>query len=462
MRRGGAIHDQAYVALRDLRVSYARLQPWFPYPKLSMAELDRPTSEHTSWDFSLIDPIVLDFYAAAEGRPIVLNFDIPGWLFKGQPPSYPDDPNEIDWRYQFGPNVSKELRDPTYREVADYYQRVAKWYIRGGFTDELGKVHHSGHHLKIDYWEVLNEQDEGIAHELDPQAYTDLYDTVVPELREVDRQMKFSALALSDATNLHYFEYFLNPKNHKPGIPLDMVSYHDYITARTGHTPAEWQEEMFKDADDFLVTVRKIERIRQRLSPSTKTAINEFGFYWGPENDKIDIALKTDRSDMSEPTIPDEFWSLAASAFAYTFVGVARAGVDLLGAGELVDYPSQLAGSNLIHWQTGRPNAVYRVVKLLHDEFPPGVELVQTNVSGSGVEAQGFREKQRTKLLLVNKTASEIRVQVIPTSGAAATTTVDLYTGASPAREQRLQDNELSLGPHGVMIVSWGVQPDYR
>ena len=27
-----------------------------------------------------------------------------------------------------------------------------------------------------------------------------------------------------------FFEYFLNPANHKPGIPLDMISYHFYAS----------------------------------------------------------------------------------------------------------------------------------------------------------------------------------------------------------------------------------------
>ena len=43
------------------------------------------------------------------------------------------------------------------KEVADYQARLVGWYTKGGFNDEYGKWHASGHHYKIAYWEVLNE-----------------------------------------------------------------------------------------------------------------------------------------------------------------------------------------------------------------------------------------------------------------------------------------------------------------
>jgi hypothetical protein len=459
MRRGGPIHRQAHEALRDLKMSYARLQPWFPYPKLSIAELEPPHSGKTSWDFSLIDPIVLDFYEAAQGRPITLNVAIPRWLFDGPPHRYPDDPNEIDWAYEFGPpfsskGVGTKLRDPTFQEAADYFQRVAEWYIRGEFTDEYGWKHRSGHHLKIDYWEVLNEQEEGVAHELDPQVYTALYDTVVSKLRGVDPQMKFGGLALADVSNLHYFEYFLNPKNHKPGIPLDMVSYHRYIVAKSDHTPAQWQEEMFEEADRFLTTVRQVERIRHRLSPSTKTFVNEFGFGWGPEEEKLLTAVKSGKTDSSEPNIPKEYWDLAASVFAYVYLGTLRAGVDVLAAAELVDYPGQFAGTNLIHWRTGDPNPVYRVVKLLHEQLAPGVQLMHTAIQDDGVDAQAFDTREGRKLLVINKTRNAHSVRVAAAGGAVALA-VDPATGGGEPRREMITSDDLVLRPHAVTLITW-------
>jgi len=452
MRRGGPIHEQTHAALRDLKMSYARLQPWFPYPKLAIPELDPPQDGKTSWDFSLIDPIVLDFYAAQEGRPIMLNMAIPAWLFKAPRHRYPDDPNEIDWAYEFRPDVGTEFRDPTFKEAAAHFKRIAQWYIKGGFTDEFGKKHVSGHRLNIDYWEVLNEQDEGMAHQLNPQVYTALYDAIVAEVRKVDPSMKFSGLAMADASSLHYFEYFLNAKNHKPGIPLDMVSYHKYIVTEPGSTLPDWQRDMFADADRFVHTMRKIERIRQRLSPRTKTFISELGAMWGPETENVGAAMKGGKSDFSDPRIPDEYWTLAASVFAYGYLGAIREGVDMVAAAELVDYPGQFAGTNLIHWETGEPNAVYRVVKLLKEEIPPGAQLLQTRTHGRSIEAQAFMTPQGRKLLLINKTAQQVQV----TPGALSDGTVksvDMTTRSAAPREYVLEA-DLVLQPQSVTLIS--------
>lgn len=456
MRRGTATHRNVFESLRDLKVSYARLQPWYPYPRLSMAALEPPQAGKTSWDFSLIDPIVLDFYAAAEGRPIMLNMAIPAWLFKGPRHQYPDDPDEIDWAYESRPDVGTEFGDPSFGEAVGYFTRVAQWYIKGGFTDEYGKRLESGHRLKIDYWEVLNEQEETRmeGHKLDPQVYTAFYDALVSKLKALDPEMKFSGLALGNGENLHYFEYFLNKKNHQPGIPLDMVSYHKYFVATTGRTLAERQERMLASADAFFRTVHRIELIRRRLSPGTRTFVSELGLFWGEEFDDVGLRMAGKKIPVRDPKIPDEFWPLGGSLWAYGFLGLVREGVDLVAAAELVDYPSQLAGTNLLDWNTGKPNAVYRVVKLLHDELPPGAKLLQTTIEGSGLAAQGFDTPQGRKILLINKTMQPMSVRIEDAS-TAFVRTVDKTTGSAAPRVDKLTKDGLDLQPMATAIVSW-------
>ena len=92
-----------------------RYVPWLPYPKLAVAELEPPTPQKTSWDFSLIDPMTKDFLAATEGHPTVMNFStMPNWLFKTEKPvTYPADPNQVVWDYTQG----TEMRDPTGKEI---------------------------------------------------------------------------------------------------------------------------------------------------------------------------------------------------------------------------------------------------------------------------------------------------------------------------------------------------------
>ena len=139
---GAPIHDGSFAALKALGADYVRYVPWLPYPKIAVAELEPPTKDKTSWDFTYIDPVTKDFLAATEGHSTIINFStIPAWMFKtDQPVKYPDDPNQVFWHYTQG----TELRDPTGKELGDYFGRLVSWYTKGGFTDENGKKHESG------------------------------------------------------------------------------------------------------------------------------------------------------------------------------------------------------------------------------------------------------------------------------------------------------------------------------
>src|ERR1700741_3779284 len=165
---GSPIHDGSFAALKALGADYVRYVPWLPYPKIAVAELEPPTKEKTSWDFTCIDPVTKDFLAATEGHSTIINFStIPAWMFKtDKPVKYPDDPNQVFWDYTQG----TELRDTTGKEVGDYYARLVSWFTKGGFTDENGKRHDSGYHYHFPYWEVLNEVDA--EHSTTPEDYT--------------------------------------------------------------------------------------------------------------------------------------------------------------------------------------------------------------------------------------------------------------------------------------------------
>ena len=111
LRRGSPIHDNAFKSLRDIQADYVRYVPWLPYPKLGIAELEPPADGRTSWDFSLIDPMTIDFLDATKGHSVILNFStIPAWMFKtDKPVVYPADPDLAVWDYTQG----TEPRDPT-------------------------------------------------------------------------------------------------------------------------------------------------------------------------------------------------------------------------------------------------------------------------------------------------------------------------------------------------------------
>ncbi len=97
LRRGSAIHGRTFEELHKLGADYVRYVPWLPYPKLAVAELEPPTDKQTSWDFSLIDPMTIDFMKAAEGHPVIVNFStIPQWMFRtDKPVAYPPTPASL-------------------------------------------------------------------------------------------------------------------------------------------------------------------------------------------------------------------------------------------------------------------------------------------------------------------------------------------------------------------------------
>ena len=248
LRPGEPLGVAAYKAVKDLGADYVRYVPWLPYPRLAVAELEPPTSQKTSWDFSLIDPMTKDFLAATEGHPVIVNFStIPTWLFKTEKPvPYPADANQVVWNYTQG----TELRDPSGRELGDYYARLVSWYASGGFTDENGVRHDSSYHYKLAWWEVLNEVEA--EHSMTPEQYTERYDAIAGAIHKVSPETKFVGLALSNpGRDERFFEYFLNPANHKPGIPLDMISYHFYASPAGGETLDHWQYTFFDQEADF-------------------------------------------------------------------------------------------------------------------------------------------------------------------------------------------------------------------
>jgi hypothetical protein len=429
LRRGSAIHDAAFRALHELGADYVRYVPWLPYPKLAVAEL-----EPGVWDTSLIDPMTVDFLKATEGHSTILNFStIPSWLFKtDKPVTYPTDPDLVNWDYTQG----KELRPGGLQDLADYYARLVSWYTQGGFTDKQGKRHASDFHFRIPYWEIFNEPD--FEHVTSAADYTTRYDAVAAAIHAVSPETKFVGLALAaPSDHPEMFEYFLNHKNHRPGIPLDMISYHFYATPAAGETPDTWQYTFFDQADGFFHTVRYVEEIRQRLSPATRTTLDEIG-----------SILPGDPA--GKETIPGMYWNATAALYAYVYVTAMRMGIDVVGESQLVGYPTQFPSVSMVDWNTGAPNARFQVLKLIHDHFHPGDKVVETNGSTGDVLAQAFVTPTGRALLLVNKRNSPKTVRMKEEWKGAHLSVVD---SSGPARTANLEGAEIALGPFAVAVV---------
>jgi hypothetical protein len=445
IEHGKPLSIGSYAALKDLGANYVRYVPWLPYPKLGVAELEPPTPQKTSWDFSLIDPMTKDFLAAQEGHTTVMNFStIPQWMFKtDKPVPYPADPDQVTWKYEQG----TELRDPSLRELGDYYNRLVSWYVNGGFKDENGVQHDSGNHYKFPVWEVLNEVES--EHTTTPELYTKEYDAIVDGIHRASPDTKFMGMALADPSgHPDFVEYFLDPRHHKAGIPIDYISYHFYASPTPNQTVAQWQYTFFDQADGFLHTVRYIENIRKRLSPTTKTDTDELG-----------VILPTDNTPADKVAPPPAYWNLAGSLYAYLYMQLARQQIDIIGESQLVGYPTQFPSVSMMNWESNKPNARFWVLKLIKDNFHPGDTLVDTSldvegVDSSGVEAQAFITPAGRKLLLANKRDQPISV-VLPGADKATALTVDEQTGDGPARTVQPANGKIKLEPFAVTVVSW-------
>ena len=442
LRTASTIHDAAWKNLASLHTDMTRLAFWYPYPRLAVAELEAPTNGHTSWDFSLIDPIAADFVHATNGRSTVFTMStIPSWMFdKGDPGALPQSADEAMWNYESGAT----LRDGTYREVGEYFARVAGWYTAGGFKDETGMRHASSHHYSLPWWEVLNEPE--YEHAFDIATYTRLYDRIVASVHDVSPQTKFVGMSLAEPMRSpEAFAYFLDPANHVRGTPLDAISYHFYADAEPGESDATQSYTFFARADAFLNSVRYIESIRKRLSPRTQTHVNEAGCIAAD-----DLAHGDQQKDLT-PSV--HYWSLCGAMFAYLYAGLAEQGIDVLGASQLLGYPGQFPSVSLLDWNTGEPNARYRVLQLMHDNFGPGDRIAATKHSSSDffVEAYVGSGGQR-KLLLINMRDRDISVR-IPGAQGNAGEYVDLITAAKPPTHFKASADELTLHPFAVMVL---------
>jgi hypothetical protein len=445
--RGSPIHDAALAALRRLGCDYVRYAFWFPYPHLSVAELKPPDQSQTYWDFQYMDPLVEDFLTASNGHPAVWSFStVPQWMFTTpQPVAYPADPDQVFWDYSQG----KDLNDVP--ALANYYSRLASWYTQGGFTDEMGKYHASGHHYDIRYWEIFNEIDW--EHEPTPKQYVERYDAIVEAVRKVAPEMKFVGLALSyPSGGERMFEYFLDPKNHKPGTPLDYISFHVYAAPGADQSPDDWQFTFFDRASEFFAVTRYILQIRNRLSPSTKIMINEAGSILPGD------MVQGEPNHVEKP-IPPFYWNLSGTFYAYLYMGLARLGVDIAGESQLVGFPSQFPSVSMVDWTTGKPNARFTVLELLKNNFAPGDDLADTKVKygppadADAIDAQGFIRGGQRKLLLINQRNREITV-ALPKECASAT--MDTIGGTSPdvVKQDLGEDTKLRLMPFAVSVVT--------
>jgi glycosyl hydrolase family 39 (putative alpha-L-iduronidase) len=328
-------YSESLSALRSLGASFVRYQGWHNRPDLTVAALENGESGFT-WDFSKIDPPLLDFLAVMGDRPFILNFSAV-------------------------PRSAQSAQD-----MAEYFGRFAAWYTQGQFEDQIGRKHVSGHSIALPYWEVLNEPD--FEPPLSPANYTAAYDAIVAAVKKNSPRTQFIGLALASTDSDPAFTtYFLDSRNHAAGIPIDYISYHFYALYRASAAQSVPTARVFDQADEFVESIRYICAIRDVLSPGTGLMITEVG--------TMNLGARARPANLLRLEI-----QLSAALYAYLYCRLAALGVKAIHVSGLVSVqPDQIWQElAMLEWASGRPNARYWVLKFLNEHFPPGSTLVQT------------------------------------------------------------------------------------
>jgi hypothetical protein len=416
----------------------------------------------TSWNFTLPDQFLSDFWEAAGGEEAnpLPNFSTqPTWLYSPTDWNWNADPSQ-PWDYSRGgfSACNNTL-------LGEYYGRLYAYFINGSMVDEAGVTHtRPGGGLAVHQIEVFNEVDYEHGYTVD--GYTAAFDAVVRNVRKFDTEKKIRFVGLNlpnidGASKIAaWATYFLNISNHAPDIGTDALSYIGYHAYPTngGYTkdPSTFSR-MFDYADSFVSGVLEVDAVIRELSPSTFTYLDETG---------ADMDNVLDR-DLSPPDNAPRYWVAAASYFAYVFARVANESktVVQIGASQLMDGPGQEPSVTLLDWTTGLGTARFWVVKMLQVIQPSDV-FVQTSVTiatpgadPDALFAVGIvsHDMDVKRIMLINKRNAWANVTVScgqVTCNCESLTTIDEFTRLSPARIDSCGANGVvEMAPYATTIM---------
>ena len=452
--RSSPIHDPLFRALRDLHTDATRLQLWYSVSRQAVLEIKEPTATETFWDFQYADPLVADYYANTSGKHHVNITTIPRWMFNVKPLEVPTDPAASFYPYT-DDTTGALLKDPSGKQIAEYQARIFQWYTKGGFTDEVGKFHKSGHHYKIDYWDVLNEPD--FENKITVEQYTRIYDAVTEAIHKIDPNVEFFGPEVS-GSEVPWAKYFLDKKNHKPGsLPITWFTFHNYVNAK--NDPDTWHAKYFVDpapgptdgasARVLVDRIHQVLQLRDEMSPGTKVSVDEMGTF-----DDIKTTEEACRAPEPYNAFHPLYWNAIGANWAYLFITSEQLNMPLFSMSQMIGYPTQCPSISMFDKDTAKPNAHYWVLSLVNANFGPGDKLVQTESSTEDLRAQAANTGKGKKLLLVNTTNTTMTVDLPALGSSAAMDVVDQESGENAPRHQAVSGKTVQLAPFAVAVVS--------
>ncbi len=298
-----------------------------------------PEATQGQWDFGHLDAAITQIRAIHQ--PFYLNVrSAPPWMFDGR----------------------GQLRDPTYQEFATYMARLVGWYNQGGFTDDNGLYHASGHQGWITTWEIWNEPNSGYeipAPVSNPDAtwmpaarFARLYDVTVAAMRAVDPTITTGGPTISSFPDNQYIATFLRDATQ----PIGFLSFHFYALASIKSPDAELFSQI--NGQRLLTRIITIKAIMQRERPGQHIPLwlDEVGFN---ENARLPI----------DPRGTSSVANAYVAALLTLFEGQ---GVAQLGQFAAVGSAQQ----GLVDYQDFHIYPIAQLYVALTRLFPPGMRLI--------------------------------------------------------------------------------------
>jgi hypothetical protein len=356
----------------------APLLTWQPMLRLHLGytgdEIVLPDTTYGHWDMTKVDAAVARLRAA--NVPFYFNVRTgPPWMYDSR----------------------GQLRDQSYQEFAQFMARLVGWYNKGGFTDELGRYHASGHLNWISTWEIWNEPNSGYDIPLNvshPSAtwlyateFAHLYSVTSTAMRAVDPTIHTGGPAISSYPDDRYIVDFINNVT----APLDFFSCHFYAIG----------SQRAPDAEAFTATTGAF---AHRLALARSALDARFP-------DKA-IPIWVDEVGFNEiavyPVDPRGAASVGVAFAATSFVIAAQHEI-----GQFIQFPflgnAQLA---LVDNKTQQPYVPLRFYQVLARTFPAGVRILpSTLTSASGLQT----------IAAIAPDGKSLRVLIANTAVAAAT-----------------------------------------
>jgi hypothetical protein len=331
-----------------------------------------PESRPGQWDFSRPDAAIGNL--RAQGASFFLSVhSAPPWMF----------------------DKTGHLPPDRVKLFAQYMARLVGWYNKGGFRDEKGVYHASGHTNWVHTWEIWNEPDSGDeipvntlkdrqAAFFTPLEYAQMYNTVVQAMRAVDSTIVVggpSVIGYITSIYTNYISGFLRYVKQ----PVGFLSIHFYST---GNLKEPDQAVLQHLTDSYDSTVDAVQTLLHKMKRSIPLWVDELGF-----------------NASSHPPIDQRSTSIIGYAFiADAFIQSEVRNVTQLNQHVFVGN----AQNGMMDQGTGQPYRTYWLYMMLSQSFPPGSQMLALTQLHSGIIALSAisPDHQSLHILLVNMRAA--------------------------------------------------------